>query len=118
MIKPKKPTSPEPLPSIASEIKLVPKWHVINTNRQTNINNPSSATKNKSSPCNVKTVLNDNVSSRRLPSAPIQTLRPTSEPRKATLMTEDGPIDVTIRITQEYRYIHYIRSYKILLLFI
>ena len=30
------------------------------------------------------------------PKSPIQFLRPTSEPRQATLMTENGPIDVNI----------------------
>lgn len=100
-IKPKTPTTSEPLSSKGSEIKLVPKWHIINTSRQNNLNTSSNVTlttKKESSQGNVETILNENRSRGRLPSAPIQTLMPTSEPRKATLMTEEGPIDVSIII--------------------
>ena len=99
LIKPKNPIPQEGC--LPSEVKLVPKWHIVPTNRQQCTlpfkDNASRATNESSKPC----LGNDWTSkASKVPTevSPIQTMRPTSEPRKATLMTEDGPIDVSIKL--------------------
>ena len=97
-IRPKQSTVPDIDQSKDSKMTLVPKWHVKSTNKY-NIPNIS-----ESPACAVtfpsrlkKPDLNVGENEPTTPKSPMQFLRPTSEPRQATLMTENGPIDVSIQ---------------------
>ena len=95
LIKPKKPDKIESTSSGRTDVKLVPKWHIVPTSRFNTSNMSSDVnSKDKERSQNCHTTLLHRTT---VPSSPIQTIRPTSEPRKATLMTENGPVDVNIK---------------------
>lgn len=72
-----------------SELRLLPKWQIIQSSKQKYSN---SLNELKDEPSNECQGLQP--SGTTTFKAPIQTMKPTSGPRKATLMTENGPIDV------------------------
>ena len=96
-IRPKKSTVPDIDQSNDSKITLVPKWHVKSTNKYNmpNVSETQSFAETFSSRLKSHD-LNVEESEPTMAKSPIQFLRPTSEPRQATLMTENGPIDVNI----------------------
>ena len=89
LIKPKPNINPKDSKLDKSEIKLLPKWQIIQNSKQKYSNSLNELKDEQSNecqglqPCGTTTF-----------KAPIQTMKPTSGPRKATLMTENGPIDV------------------------
>ena len=96
-IRPKKSTVPDIDQSNDSKITLVPKWHVKSTNRYNMPNVSESQAYTGTFPSRLrKHDSNVEENEPTTPNSPIQFLRPTSEPRQATLMTENGPIDVNI----------------------
>ena len=91
LIKPKPNANVEKKRLAEGEIKLIPKWQIIQPSKQ-NDHISTNEDKSKSSDeyqgvrsCGTTVIKNT-----------VQTMKPTSEPRKATLMTENGPVDVRI----------------------
>ena len=96
-IRPKQSTVPDIDQSNDSKITLVPKWHVKSSNNYKMPNVSEAQAFAGTFPSHLKTHnLNVEENEPTTPKSPIQFLRPTSEPRQATLMTENGPIDVNI----------------------
>ena len=96
-IRPKQSTVPDIDQSNDSKITLVPKWHVKSSNNYKMPNVSEAQAFAGTFPTHLKTHdLNVEENEPTTPKSPIQFLRPTSEPRQATLMTENGPIDVNI----------------------
>ena len=96
-IRPKQSTVPDIDQSNDSKITLVPKWHVKSSNNYKMPNVSEAQAFAGTFPSHLKTHdLNVEENEQTTPKSPIQFLRPTSEPRQATLMTENGPIDVNI----------------------
>ena len=96
-IRPKQSTVPDIDQSKDSKVTLVPKWHVKSTNKYNMPNVSESQASAGTFPSRLKKHdLNVRENEPTTPKPPIQFLRPTSEPRQATLMTENGPIDVNI----------------------
>ena len=96
-IRPKQSTVPDIDQSNDSKITLVPKWHVKSSNNYKMPNVSEAQAFAGTFPSHLKTHdLNVEENEPTTPKSPIQFLRPTSEPRQATLMTENGPIDVNL----------------------
>ena len=96
-IRPKQSAVPDIYQSKDSKMTLVPKWHVKSTNKDNMPNISESQACAGTFPSNLKKHdLNVAENEPTTPDSPMQFLRPTSAPRQATLMTENGPIDVNI----------------------
>ena len=91
LIKPKPNSNVDNKRLAEGEIKLIPKWQIIQPSKQSDpiLTNESQRKRSDEyqgiQPCGTTVI-----------KTPIQTMKPTSEPRKATLMTENGPVDVRI----------------------
>ena len=92
-IKPKPKTQQAYTLPKSSDITLIPKWQIIQNSKQ-NCTELLAETKQSSNESNKHQILR--AGGPRTAKSLIQTMKPTSEPRKATLMTENGPVDVRI----------------------
>ena len=90
-IKPKPSSRLDDKRLVEGEVKLIPKWKIIQTSKR----NDTILTDKDQSKCSEEFQGVRSSSTTEI-KTPIQTMKPTSEPRKATLMTENGPIDVRI----------------------
>ena len=92
-IKPKPKTQQADTLPKSSDITLIPKWQIIQNSKQ-KCTELLAETKQSSNESNKHQILR--AGGPRTAKSLIQTMKPTSEPRKATLMTENGPVDVRI----------------------